>query len=79
MIDPIVEEVRKVRDHHAARFNYNLDAIFDDLKKMQQERALTVVSLQPKRISKRPETAGPQGRTPVARLSPAGTCPKIVT
>ncbi len=30
--DPIVAEVRKVREAHAARFNYNLDAIFKDIK-----------------------------------------------
>ena len=34
--DPIVDEVRRVRDEHAARFNYELNAIFDDLK--AQER-----------------------------------------
>src|SRR4029078_10480331 len=34
--DPIVEEVRRVRDAHAARFNYDLDAIFQDIK--QQEK-----------------------------------------
>jgi len=27
--DPIVEEVRKIRDVHASRFHYDLDAIFD--------------------------------------------------
>ena len=30
--DPIVDEVRRIRDEHASRFNYELDAIFDDLK-----------------------------------------------
>ncbi len=30
--DPIVEEVRKVRDAYAKRFNYDLDAIYRDLK-----------------------------------------------
>ncbi len=36
MNDPIVDEVRRVRDAHAARFNYDLDAIFQDIK--QQEK-----------------------------------------
>ena len=36
--DPIVAEVRKIRDRHAAAFNYDLDAIFQDLKK-QEKRA----------------------------------------
>lgn len=32
MNDPIVEEVRKVRNEHAKLFNYNLDAICADLQ-----------------------------------------------
>lgn len=35
--DPIVEEVRKVREEHAARFNYDPVAIYNDLKRLQQE------------------------------------------
>ena len=30
--DPVVEEVRKVRDAHAAQFNYELRAIYRALK-----------------------------------------------
>jgi hypothetical protein len=30
--DPIVEEVRKIREKHAAKFKYDLDAICRDLK-----------------------------------------------
>src|SRR5215468_6383409 len=30
--DPIVEEVRKIRERHAAKFKYDLDAICRDLK-----------------------------------------------
>ena len=52
MEDPIVEEVRKLREEHAARFNYDVDAIFDDLKGLERERGLTVVSLEPKRVPK---------------------------
>jgi len=33
--DPIVEEVRKIREEHAARFDYDLKRIFDDLKEME--------------------------------------------
>lgn len=35
MIDPIVEEVRRIRDAHASRFNYDLDAIFQDIKEQE--------------------------------------------
>jgi hypothetical protein len=43
MNDPIVEEVRRVRDAHAARFNYNLDAIFQDIKEREQKTGLQFV------------------------------------
>jgi hypothetical protein len=37
MNDPIVDEVRRVRDAHAARFNYDLDAIFKDIKEQEKK------------------------------------------
>jgi len=43
MNDSIVDEVRKVRDVHAARFNYDLNAIFLDIKKREKERGLHFV------------------------------------
>ena len=36
--DDIVDEVRAIRDTHAARFNYDLRAIYEDLKKSEAER-----------------------------------------
>ena len=42
--DPIVEEVRKVRNDHAKKFNYDLKAIAADLKKQQQAGRHKVVS-----------------------------------
>lgn len=44
MNDPIVEEVRRVRDAHAARFNYDLDAIFQDIKEQEKSSGLKFVS-----------------------------------
>ena len=43
MNDPIVDEVRRVRDAHAASFNYDLHAIFLDIKKREKERGLNFV------------------------------------
>ncbi|MFN0053028.1 MAG: hypothetical protein ACKV0T_12655 [Planctomycetales bacterium] len=43
MIDPIVDEVRRVRDAHAARFNYDLDAIFQDIKEREKKSGLKFV------------------------------------
>jgi hypothetical protein len=36
--DPIVQEVRRIRQEHAARFDYDLRAIFDDLKRTEEAR-----------------------------------------
>jgi hypothetical protein len=40
MKDPIVDEVRRIRDAHAARFNYDLDAIFKDIKEREKKSGL---------------------------------------
>ena len=42
--DPIVDEVRRVRDAYAARFNYDLRAIYRDLKEQEQRSGRKVVS-----------------------------------
>ena len=47
--DPIVEEVRQVRDEHAKKFNYDLRAIAEDLKKQQATSGRKVVALSPKK------------------------------
>lgn len=53
MKDPIVEEVRRARDAHAKRFNYDLDAIVEDLKRREKELGLATVSLPPKRTRRK--------------------------
>ena len=35
--DEVVDEVRAVRETHAAKFGYNLRAIYEDLKKSEAE------------------------------------------
>ena len=47
--DEIVEEVRRIRHEHAARFNNDLDAIVADLRKRQRDSGHKVVSLPPRR------------------------------
>jgi hypothetical protein len=42
--DPIVEEVRRAREEHALKFNYNIDDIIRDLQMKQKEFANKVVS-----------------------------------
>jgi len=43
MNDPIVDEVRRVREAHAAQFNYDLDAIFLDIKEQERQSGLKFV------------------------------------
>ena len=52
MEDHIVEEVRQIRDEHAAQFNYDLNAIVADLKRSEAERAWSRASFAPRRIQK---------------------------
>ena len=46
--DPIVEEVRREREAHAAKFNYDLEAIYRDVKSKEQQSGRKLVSLPPK-------------------------------
>ena len=61
MTDPIVDEVRRARDAHAARFGYDLDAIFRDIKEQERTSGLRFVA----------GVARPAGSTQPPR--PAGT------
>ena len=49
-IDPIVDEVRRIRDTLTARFGYDLEAIARDARKRQQESKRKIVSLKPRKI-----------------------------
>jgi hypothetical protein len=50
--DPIVEEVRKVREAHAAKFGYDLRAIYEDLKIQEKKSDRKFVTLPPRYASK---------------------------
>jgi hypothetical protein len=47
--DPIVEEARKVRNAHAKKFNYDLKAIAEDLKKQQAAGKRNLVVFEPRK------------------------------
>jgi hypothetical protein len=47
--DEIVEEVRRTRDAYAARFNYDLDAIYKDLKDKERKSKRKLFSFSPRR------------------------------
>ena len=55
--DPIIAELRAVRDEHAARFNYDVKAIFRDLHARQAASGRKYVRYPAKRT-----TQGPQER-----------------
>ena len=43
--DEIVEETRQARDQYAAKFNYDLEAIYRDLKKQEEQNPEKIISL----------------------------------
>lgn len=66
-IDEIVEEIHQVREEYAKSFNYDLDAIFADLRKKQEESGREVVTLLRKpglttRLSGRAEAFGGEAK-----------------
>jgi hypothetical protein len=56
MKDPIVEEVRRIRDAHAVTFKYDLHAICEDLRKKEKSCGHSLVSLPPKPLLKTTES-----------------------
>ncbi|MBF0439475.1 MAG: hypothetical protein HQL93_10190 [Magnetococcales bacterium] len=50
--DPIVEEIREIREKHAARFNYDPVAIYQDLKRLERESGRETVTLKPRPAQK---------------------------
>ncbi len=51
--DPIVEEIRRIRDEHAKKFEYDLHEICEDFRKKQAESGRKTVSRQPRKPQKR--------------------------
>ena len=47
--DPIVKEVHKIRESHAARFNHDLHAIYRGLKEQERRSGRKFVSYPPRR------------------------------
>ncbi len=57
-IDPIIAEIRAVRDAHAARFGYDVEAIFRDILASQKASDRTYVRYPARRVA-----AGGEDRT----------------
>jgi hypothetical protein len=74
--DPIVEEVRRSRDAYAARFDYDLRAIYLDLKNRERQSGRKIVSsaesaaeIEPNRT---PQSIGLPSIVPDSVLKPTG-------
>ncbi|MCK5146937.1 hypothetical protein KAR48_09280 [bacterium] len=46
--DAIVEEIRKYRDEHASKFNYDINKIYKDLKEKEKINTNKKITLKPK-------------------------------
>ena len=57
--NPVVEEIRKARDAHAAKFGHDLDAIVKDIQEQERKSGREFVSPPPRRptltLSPKPE------------------------
>jgi hypothetical protein len=51
--DPIIEEVRRIRQEYARRFGYDLRAVAADLRKREQQHPERLVSFPPKPVRER--------------------------
>jgi hypothetical protein len=57
-IDPIVAEVRKVREAHAAAFNYDVQAIYRDLKAKESASGRNYVRYAPRPVAGQAQASG---------------------
>lgn len=62
MRDPIVEEIRRVRDEHARRFDYDVDSIFADIRKREKARGLPLLTLSLRPVGRAGRTAGKKNK-----------------
>ena len=87
MTDPIMAEVWAVRDRLAARFDYDLEAIFKDLRAEEARSGLSYEQYPPRRlrsgenpvgnrVSADPATSEQQRIGPARRRGPAESSPK---
>ena len=73
--DPIVAEVRRIREEYAARFNYDLEAIFRHLNELEQKIETKGVGSLPQPAGGEVKAASPAGaeQQPTAAASMSGT------
>ena len=73
--DPIVAEIRRIREEHAARFNYDLWAMYEDLKEQERKSGRKFVSYPPRRIPPEERIAGETAAEHTDKEQPSATAP----
>ena len=58
--DPIVAEIRRIRNEHAAKFNFDIAAICEDIRRLEKESGGQYVSFPPRRVEPPAETPPPK-------------------
>lgn len=51
--DPVVEEIRRIKEAHAAQYGYNIRAMVRALQKKQKHEKRAIVSPAPRRVPAR--------------------------
>ena len=58
-VDPIIAELRAIRREHAARFNYDIEAMFRDIRAKQEASGREYVRLPARRpVATEPDGSG---------------------
>ena len=52
--DPIIDEIRRIRDEHAAALGYDIWSIFREIQERQKESGRTYVTLPPRKPTSLP-------------------------
>ena len=63
--DPIIAELRAVRAEHAARFGFDVAAIFEDIRRWQVESGREFVRLPPRPVAVPMDNPSGTGRRPM--------------
>jgi len=56
-LDPILAEVRRIREEYASQFRGDVHAMMDDIRRRQRETNRQAVTLEPKRVKVSPGSA----------------------
>ena len=77
--DPIVAEIRRIREEHAARFNYDLWAIYEELKEQERKSGRKFVSYPPRCIPPEERVAGETAAEHADKEQASATAPASTT